>query len=118
MTWDKSNFACWGTYRCLAAQHELDPLLVSFAEAESFKMPGLAFYVLGAGKDDLDQRAELVAMELFNFLVVNYSPTWQGGEVNSTREALNMLIPVLVDKDKTIADLAATVDDIFKFSNE
>ncbi len=117
--WKKSNYAHWGTYRGLVVQKEIDASLVSFDEAKNYKMPGLAFFVLGAGSDDLKTRAELAAMELFNFIVANYAPDWQDRtKVDSIRKALNAMIAVLIDKDKSISDLASCVDSIFKFSNE
>ena len=119
MSWSKSNFAHWGTYRALVVDREIDPTLVSFEGAEKYKMPGLSFYVLGTRKEDLQNRAELVSMELFNFIVVNYSPEWQDkNKTKSPRGALDALIPILIDKDKMISDLANVIDNIFKFSNE
>jgi hypothetical protein len=117
--WKKSNYAHWGTYRDLVVQKEIDASLVSFEDAETYQMPGLAFYVFGAGSDDLNTRAEFVAMELYNFIVANYAPDWQDRtQVDSIRKALNKMIAVLINRDKSISDLANCVDEIFKFSNE
>ena len=117
--WSKSNFAHWGTYRSLVVNNEIDPTLISFAEAEKYKMPGISYYVLAANAEDLKERAELVSMELFNFIVVNYSPEWQDkNSVSSTRKAINKFISVLIDEEKTISDLSNAVDAVFKFSNE
>ncbi len=117
--WKKSNYASWSVYRSLVVHKELEPTLVSFAEAEKYKMPGLSFYVLGASSDDLKTRAELTAMELYNFIVINYLPEWEDRDtINSTRAAIDKLVEILINKDKSIFDLSAVVDDIFKFSNE
>jgi len=117
--WKKSNYAHWGTYRGLVVLNEIEATLVSFDEAKTYKMPGLSFFVLGAGSSDLEKRAELVAMGLYNFILANYSPDWQDRtKVDAIRKALDAMIAVLSDKDKSISDLAYSVDDIFKFSNE
>ena len=117
--WDKSNYAHWGTYRSLVVQKEIDASLVSFDEAETYNMPGLAFYVLGTTSEDLETRAEMVAKELYNFIVTNYAPQWEDrAKVDSIREALRAMIDVLVEKDKSIRDLGNCIDEIFKFSNE
>ncbi len=117
--WDKTNYAQWGTYRALVVNKEIDATLVSFVDSENYRMPGLSYYVISATTEDLTERSELVAMELFNFIVVNYSPAWQNrNSVDSTRAALNKFIDILKDKDKTIRDLSNEVDKVFKFSNE
>ena len=117
--WKKSNYASWGTYRSLVVHKEIEPTLVSFAEAEKYKMSGLSFYVLGASIDDLKLRAELAAKELYNFIVINYQPEWENkNTIDSIRGAITKLVEILINKDKSIFDLSSAIDDIFKFSNE
>lgn len=117
--WSKENYAHWGTYRGLAVLKELDPLLVSFDESKEYLMPGLSFYVLGTNSEDIKARATLLAMQLYQFVVVNYKPSWQNqADINSTREAINSICEILTDKDRTISDLGNRVDKVFKFSNE
>lgn len=117
--WNKDNFAAWGTYRAFAHHQELDPILVSFEQAETLKMPGLSFYVLGANSDELDSRADIVAMQLYQFHLVNYRPQWEDpSNIDSTRKALNSIKAKLVDKEASVADLSNSIDSIFEYANE
>jgi hypothetical protein len=117
--WAKNDYSQWGTYRALVTHNEINPSLVSFDEAEKYGMPGLAFYVLGGTATELTTRAEIVAMQLYQFHVLNYSPTWQDSKsINSPRDALNRFIKVLIDQGATISALAEVVDAVFKYNNE
>jgi len=117
--WTKDNYAQWGTYRALVTHQEIDPVLISFAESEKLKMPGLAFYVMGATSGELEHRADIVARQIYQFHVVNYKPAWQDkNSVNSITKALKAIKKVLLDKAADVKKLSDSVDAIFKYNNE
>ena len=108
--WTSNNLAClnvWSTTYVMK-QHKK-----TFKNAELLKMKELLFYNPLLTKDELTFEAEGIA-DFFDKVFKNTCAATY--EENVTKSlAMEAMVNVLIDGNKTMADLAAIVDDNYKF---
>lgn len=108
--WTTNNLACinvWSTLYIMK-QHKK-----TFKKAETLTMKELLFYNPTLTKDELKFEASGIA----DFLDIVFKNTYGGSyeeNVNKAKATADM-VTVLINADKTIADLAAKVDDDYHF---
>lgn len=108
--WTSNNLACvnlWSTLYIMK-QHKK-----TFKKAETVTMKELLFYNPTLTKPELKFEAEGIA----DFLDIVFKNTYNGkyeDGINKARATSDM-VDVLISGDKTMADLAAVVDDDYNF---
>lgn len=115
MDWSTSNSHQIATYAALYETEELNPNLIPFKKAGDTKLSSLNFYI----RDDASHPVRLVAMGIVEYIIDLYQPNWEDPEnIGDIPTLLTKIGEVLADKEKTISDLADTIDQCFKFSGE
>ncbi|MBL0357360.1 MAG: hypothetical protein IPP72_10965 [Chitinophagaceae bacterium] len=108
--WTSNNLACvnlWSTLYIMK-QHKK-----TFKKAEKLKMKELLFFNPLLTEDELKFEAAGIA----DFLDIVFKNTYGGKYEDGIdkAKAVNHLVDTLIEGDKTMADLAAAVDDDYNF---
>ena len=111
-TWTKERYACIDTWFSL---FRLGQIKSTFEESSQIKMGELKFYNPASGPDHLKIEATLLADTIDRVFTA-----WGNRleEHVSRNEAMAAMIGILLDKEKTIGELAETNDKNYVFFNE
>ena len=119
--WDQAILACGYTWFMLTAMDELEE---DFAHSKDVKMEKLNFWNSVASDEGRKLIAKSRAAELDNFyryrLLAEYEiKDAEGNDLKMNfNKAIDLITDILTDKDKTVAELAHTIDGIYKFRRE
>jgi hypothetical protein len=109
-TWTSNNLACVNVWSILYVMKQHDEV---FKKAGKIKMKNLLFFNPLLSDDELKFEAEGIADFLDKAFV---NTCFSEYESNVTRDkAVKDMTKVLIDKNNTLADLAAKVDDDYIF---
>ena len=111
--WNNKNLADTTTWLFLSIYEDLN---VKFSEASSVKMTALAFYNPDVSPDMLEAEARATAAILDRAYRTKSGATFEGGW--TVPKAVEAMTIILKDKDKMVYELAAQVDEIYKFIGE
>lgn len=113
----KQNLACGSCYKILGKLHQFDMGKTSFEKAGGLTMDKLNFWPLSSGTSGIKEiSAQLLTQSYIPLLADNYvlKP-----HKNSTWKQLRAAMEeVLVDKEKTVSDLAEAIDELIMFEDE
>lgn len=113
MKWTINNQACVATWSALLV---LDQTKRAFATAETVKIGTFPMWAKGESAKLRAARAKSLAVMLDNIFRKFEGAAY---EPSSTRpQAINATAAILVDDEKTIAELANVVDDSYHFAEE
>jgi hypothetical protein len=112
-SWNNKNLAHTTTWLLLAIYEELS---ARFSEARDIKMSALAFYNPTLSSDMLEAEARATAAILDRAYRTKSGATFENGW--NVPKAVEAMTTILKDKDKTVCELAAKVDEIYKFTGE
>ncbi|AOS96546.1 hypothetical protein AUP74_01082 [Microbulbifer aggregans] len=115
----KNNLACQATYKILSGRNKMDqfdPEDYSLAEAGELKLRDLRFRITSTDAFD-GFEAKQTALLFFKALRDDYSPKKENREITSNQFVLT-LVELFRSDEKTLTDLAATVDEFCKFEDE
>jgi hypothetical protein len=113
--WSNNNAACVNTWFCLS-KSVLGQLDASFDEAETVKVSELEFYNELAPEDNTKVEAEALADILTKLFTNMLSAKYEAGQ--SYASAVTSMGSILSDRDKTVCELAAVVDEVHHFTTE
>jgi uncharacterized protein YicC (UPF0701 family) len=111
--WSKNNRACktaWSTLRVLEQLKEV------FSAAGSLKMRDLTFYNQTSSKELRASLSRMLATQLDNIFREIRSARYEEGV--TAEQAIEAMAGILTDGDLTVADLAETCDESYKFFGE
>lgn len=115
------NLACISTYKILEGDDNLDQFEekdVPFDRAPDMKMNELRYYPKTTSNPDIIKVIAIeIARKFVKLLVKHYSVKKEKKEMNSA-EIIMKIAGILELGEKMIKDLAATVDELIKFSDE
>lgn len=119
--WSEDNQACVATYKVLESDHFLDQFEdadLPFAQAGVVKLGTLRYYPKTTAKPEIIEIVSLeIARKFLTFVTKIFTVKKQDRKV-STFEIIDDLAKIFADKNKTIAQLAAVVDENVKFPQE
>jgi hypothetical protein len=115
MKWSNNNRACKTTWTTLIALDQLRENQ-TFKTAGNKKMKSLTFYPKEGSSDVLDIRAKGLAQQLDKIFRFVRRADYEKNVTN--KKAVNGLVKVLKDGEKTVADLADVADDAYLFFKE
>jgi hypothetical protein len=110
---DKNVRAHLRTYFGLVVLKELE---VSFNDAGNSKVTELRMYQPNIGADALRQNAEILAHQLDNFFRMIHKAILEPDK--TLHDAIGGLVNVLIDRQKTIFDVAQQIDSTYLFVGE
>ena len=113
--WTPNNRAATTTWLTLLALSEIPRDLV-FKEAGSRKMKDLTFFASGASIDSRRIAASALAIQMDSMFRDIRGAQYEKGKSFGT--AVSAIVEVLLDPDKTLAELAETNDDQYLFWRE
>ena len=115
MTWSVGTRACktvWSTLVILDQMHEL----VLFLEAGQRKMQDLLFFANDAADTTLGVRARGLAFTMDSIFRIARGAEFEDEITHN--QAIEAMVEVLIDKDKTVENLADVADDQYRFHGE
>jgi hypothetical protein len=111
--WTEKNRACKTLWTSLRTMNQL---FTNFEESGDLKMKDLAFFNSLVSKALLINEATMVADQLDNIFRNGRGAIFE--ENTDRTKAIGAMVAILVDGEKQVSDLAATVDDAYKFISE
>ncbi|WP_455204219.1 hypothetical protein [Kaarinaea lacus] len=115
MKWSKNNRACKTVWSTLVALDQMSERQM-FKTAGGKKIKSLTFFAKDASGDMLSVRAKAFAHQCDK--VFRFVRGAQYEDNVTTQKAINALVKVLKDGEKTVADLADVADDAYFFFRE
>ncbi|AQQ66375.1 MULTISPECIES: hypothetical protein [Microbulbifer] len=115
----RNNLACLATYKILSGQNKMDQFDSEdypLAQAGDLKLKNLRFRITSTSNFD-GYEAKPTALMFFRALRDDYSPKKEQREMTS-EQFLGELIELFASDEKTLTDLASTVDRFCKFEDE
>jgi len=116
----RENNACVATYKVLEGDHFLDQFEdaeLPFDKAGAVQLKTLRYYPKTTTNSDLIAGlADGIARRFLGFVAKVYTVRKQ--KATSSASIINAVAAVFADGSKTIAHLAAAVDDVIKFPDE
>jgi hypothetical protein len=113
--------ACVATYNILEGDQFLDQFedsLVPFDDAGTLKVKDLRFFPRTTSNPNfLRGLAENMALQFLRHLVKTFTNRKEDRTL-STQQLIDALAAAFADRNTTLADIAATVDRLFKFPGE
>lgn len=111
--WSVNNRACTSTWMALRllAQHKK-----VFGKTGELTMPHLAFWNSATSDEMRDVQARTLAIQLNNIFRAIDGATLEAGVKEA--DAISEMEALLVDEDKTVADLAEVNDSNYRFFGE
>jgi len=111
--WSKDSRACTTLWTALYSMKQLS---TNFDDSENLKMSDLTFYNTLGSAELRKQQSTIIADQLDNVFRIGSGAT---SETDIDRTvAMNNMIEVLINEEKSVKDLAATVDDAYNFWGE
>ena len=95
---------------------DLKQLKTSYGNSGSLKMSDLTFYNTLSSDTERSIAAKMLAVQIDNILIDTYRCEYETNENSST--AVSGIVEILINSEKTVADLAAKCDDLYKFLTE
>lgn len=111
--WKTNNRACTTLWITLYTMHQL---VTNFADSGILKMKDLTFFNPLSSGDLRRQEAESVADHLDNVFRNARGAIFEDG-INRAK-AMSAMIDLLSDGEKTVSDLAFSIDAVYKFWEE
>jgi len=111
--WTENNRACKTLWTSLKVMNQV---FVNFDECGILKMQDLTFFNSLVSNTVLVKEATMVADQLDNIFRNGRGAIFE--ENTDRTKATGAMIAILVDGEKQVSDLAATVDDAYKFISE
>lgn len=115
MKWSNNNRACKTVWSTLVALDQLSERQL-FKTAGDKKIGTLTFYPKDGSSDVLETRAKALALQMDKIFRVVRSATYENNV--TAKKAVNSLVTVLKDGEKTVAELADAADDAYLFFKE
>jgi hypothetical protein len=113
MEWNQDCEACKNLWAALTQLRQI--VNKSYKQSEMIKMNELTFYNSELGDEALRTEAKLVANGLDDIFKQSGAVYEEGVDHDS---AIESMTEVLLDEEKTVHDLAHTVDPLYKFFQE
>lgn len=112
--WNSDNKASNSLW--FAFCHQMDQLNTNFDDSSDLKMNDLTFYNPLLSSTELNATASIIAVQLDN-IFINSNGAFYENNVNKIK-AISDMVAVLVDSNKTVKELAAVIDNDYKFWHE
>lgn len=112
MEWNNNNKSCVSTWYYLANTHQLD---TNFDDSPKVTMDQLSLWN-ALSKDVTEAKARAWAEWYISYVTSKDGAQYEKGY--NWASSVNAMVEVMIDKTKTVADLAATIDEAIFFYNE
>lgn len=113
MEWNQFCEACKNLWAALTQLNQLKNK--TYMESENVKMNELTFYNSELSPDALKIEAKMVAIGLDDIFKQSGAQYEEGIDFN---KAIDSMVEVLIDEEKTVHDLKHTVDALYHFYQE
>ena len=114
--WNPS-LACNSCYKILLELRQLSSPKVSFEKAGKLKIKQLNFFPLSTNTPDIKElAAQLLIQQYIQLLDRNYILKPQNN--SKWKDIRKVMLEILMDGDKTVADLAEAIDALIMFDDE
>lgn len=111
--WNPNNLACTTLWTTLFKMQQLDS---SFADSGALKMSELLFFnPLGSAAEKL-KTARILSDQLDVVFRIGRGAVYEDDVDHG--KAMEMIIPILLEEDKLVEDLASAADDLYRFWQE
>ena len=112
-TWNRNNRACTTTWTTLRLLHQT---IEKLETAGLITMENLAFWNSTSSPEFRKIQAQTLSFQMDNVFRMVRKATYETG--TTQEKAINDILKILLDKEKTIADLAAANDHHYLFWGE
>ena len=113
--WSNNNRACTTMWRTLIGLQQLTRRDV-FKLAGDKPLRNLPYYAQDGGDGVVRTRAEALALQIDGVFVELRGAKYE--ENVDQKQAVEAMVEILIDREKSVADLAATADDKYFFFQE